>query len=1184
MTNRRWAYFLVAGCILGAAGFFLGPTYRRILTEIVGVAGTALTFVRSRHLPPRQRRPWLALSLAGTFFLLGGLVRFALGSTSSGAYAYPSLADPFFFLSYLGLIAAVILLVRLRTGSYRQTAMNLDATIVAAAIAVSEWCIAFGPYVHDASIPTGQRVTSMLYAAVMIVLAGASIRLSVGPGFRNPAFWLLTLGMGITLVADTTASLATAGMADPSIPQTLGPFIFGFWVAAALHPESHRLTETPPMVEERLSKGRLVMLGAALLLLPSVTVWQFRQPRGVDVSVIVVGWITLSLLVLMRLADLVRTKERTAHNEAILRRANAHLATAHDRFEMKDGAMAAVVELLEGVEQFTAFIGIMRGTGYLEVVRTAGVSAHRYRGLRVPREELFWPLRLELGTPSGSLPGDHSYVLPPDTDTYGPGAHHVLLVPLVSLRELRGSIIVTSPKLVHAATRQALEQLASTFALALESASLVEDLHRQQNERRFRALVENSSDIVVVADPDGIVTFASPACRRVLGIDAEKVVGLHAVDLVDPTDRAFAQEVLNRAVAEGGTQLDPIEVRIPHRDGSYLWFEVRVRDLSADPEVGGTVINARDITERKRAEAEIARREARFRALVQHSSDIVAVLDECGCLSYVSPAVVETLGYEPDELEGTSVLDLLDSPERLLVERRSEELEADSRLEASGTFEAASLELQVRHKDGSTRFFDVTITDLRKQAAIGGVVLNARDVTVRKALEHDLRHQALHDSLTGLGNRAMFLHHVREALDRRDPDQCVGVLFIDIDDFKTVNDSLGHAVGDEILVRVADRLKTCLHHADVAARLGGDEFAILVRSPYGAEEITKLAERVLTALRSPFVVQQRDFTLAASVGIAFQDPDSTAELLLRNADMAMYLAKERGKDRYEIFKDDMHATVFERLVLKADLAAGIEGNQLHLCYQPIVSLQTGRITGVEALVRWNHPTRGPLSPAQFVALAEDTGLILPLGQWVLEEACRQLRSWQLRLPPKASLTMSVNLSVRQLVRDDVVNQIAETIHQFQLDPSTITMELTETMLMEDIELSRRRLEELKTLGVSLAVDDFGTGYSSLGYVQQYPIDIIKIDRSFVDGLGERASNDTVVVQTMIEMAQRLGVHIVAEGIEDVAQLRVLQSLGCDLGQGYYFSKPVEADRIGPMLTASIADGTAFLQNGGSPAT
>jgi len=655
-----------------------------------------------------------------------------------------------------------------------------------------------------------------------------------------------------------------------------------------------------------------------------------------------------------------------------------------------------------------------------------------------------------------------------------------------------------------------------------------------------------------------------------------------AIDLVHRADRPRATEVLSQAGSGDDEHIAPVEVRIRHFNGGFRWFEVRARDLSSDPEVGGLVINAREITDRKAAEDEIAKREARFRSLVQHSSDIVVVLDESSVITYVSPAVIDSLGYQPEELVGVSILDMLDADDRRLVERRSQELDDESQV--IGKFSPASMELQIHHKDRSGRFFDITITDLRRQEAVNGVVLNARDVTVRKALEHDLRHQALHDPLTGLGNRALFLHHVAEALAHREPGLMVATLFVDLDDFKTVNDSLGHAVGDELLVKVAERINTCLHHADVAARLGGDEFAILVQTPYGTEEVTKLADRILTALRSPFTVQNRDFTLAASLGIAFEETDSTGELLLRNADMAMYLAKERGKDRFEVFEQDMHATVFERLVLKADLALGIDSNQLRLSYQPIVSLQTGRITGVEALVRWDHPTRGPLSPAQFVALAEDTGLIVPLGRWVLEEACRQLRQWQLRLPSKVSLTMSVNLSVRQLSSDEIIDQIAQTMNQFQVDPSTLTMELTESMLMEDTELSRRRLNELKTLGVSLAVDDFGTGYSSLGYVQQYPIDIIKIDRSFVEGLSMRSGNETVVVQTMIEMAQRLGVHIVAEGIEDVGQLQVLQALGCDLGQGYYFSRPVEAHEIGPMLEASIEHGREFLLNGGAAAS
>ena len=307
----------------------------------------------------------------------------------------------------------------------------------------------------------------------------------------------------------------------------------------------------------------------------------------------------------------------------------------------------------------------------------------------------------------------------------------------------------------------------------------------------------------------------------------------------------------------------------------------------------------------------------------------------------------------------------------------------------------------------------------------------------------------------------MFTQRVTEALRVADTRHLVGTLFIDIDDFKTVNDSLGHAVGDELLIVVAERLLTCLHPADVAARLGGDEFAILVIAPWGETEIVKIAERILLTLQAPFKVQSREIRISASVGIAVDaSRKSDAEVLLRNADMAMYLAKERGKSRFELFEESMHASVFQRLELKADLARGIESDQLRLLYQPIVSLQTGRITGVEALVRWDHPVKGMLPPDAFIPLAEDTCLIVPLGQWVLEEACQQLRSLQLGLPTNASLTMSINLSVRQLQVEGIIETVQATIKRFGLDPSTITLEITETMLMHDTELTRKRLADL----------------------------------------------------------------------------------------------------------------------------
>ncbi len=1174
MGKRRWAYYLGAGCFLGALGLFLGPVFRRGLTELVGWTGVILTFRRAKRLEGVERRPWIALSVAGAFFMVGAVARLVHGALMGETSPYPSPADPLYFLSYAALIFCVVELLRLRAGGSDREGGALDALIVAAGAAVLEWVLVLAPYVRDGHIGGSQRLLTTIYSLMTLVLIGFTTRLAVAPGTRTVSYYLLASAMWLTLIADVSASLAAVGRASEAIPQTVAPFIFAFFGAAALHPDAQRLTEQPTESPDRLSWQRLLLLGSTLVVTPALTIFQLRRGSQLDLIVILLGWVVLAALVLLRLAELVRAKERAARQERVLTRAGQAMVSATTRAGMSSGALTAVAELCRSTQGFRASMATSEGSD-LRVVEAVGRRAEEAIDTRIAVDELPAPLADALADRRSAWIHDMPAPdLPPDDID----ARTVLLTPLVSQNERRGAIVVSTDSPLPIRVRMGIESLASMVSLALESAALSEDMHRRQSERRFRALVQQSSDIVIVLDmifatDDARISFVSPAAQHLLGLDDEDVVGHSPYDFVHPDDAGIVRNLFEQ-VLSGQRVLKPVEIRLLHADGDHRWFEIRVRDLRDDPELAAVVVNAREVNDRKHAEQEMGRREARFRALVQHSSDIVAVVDVNGELTYVSPGVLEVLGYQPAELEGTPLSGLLNAHDAAAIRRRQQDL-SDQGPGQVVIFPTATMEVQVTHRNGGRRTLDVTVTDLRDEEAVGGVVVNARDVTVRKDLEHDLRHQAMHDSLTGLGNRAMFLSRVEDSLRSAD-GRLIATLFIDLDDFKTVNDSLGHGVGDQLLQRVAQRVTTCLNHNDVAARLGGDEFAIVIQTSYGEEEVTKIADRLLLALRSPFTILEREITVTASVGIAYRDPSSTAELLLRNADMAMYLAKERGKDRYEVFEQDMHASVFERLVLKADLAHGIESGELRLCYQPIVSLQTGRVTGVEALVRWDHPTRGRLGPAQFVALAEDTGLIVPLGRWVLHEACRQLRAWQLRLPATATLSMSINLSVRQLLDDDIVQEVAETIHQYQLDPSTITMELTESMLMVDVDRSLDRLAGLRTLGVSLAIDDFGTGYSSLGYVQQFPIDIIKIDRSFVENMHPRRGGKTVVVQTMIELAQRLDVHIVAEGIEDAEQLKALQALGCDLGQGYYFSEPVEAHRIGPLLASSIVDGDRLL--------
>lgn len=429
----------------------------------------------------------------------------------------------------------------------------------------------------------------------------------------------------------------------------------------------------------------------------------------------------------------------------------------------------------------------------------------------------------------------------------------------------------------------------------------------------------------------------------------------------------------------------------------------------------------------------------------------------------------------------------------------------------------------------------------------------------------DAMHQAFHDSLTGLPNRALFLDRLEQAQSRaRRSEVTIAVLFLDLDSFKTVNDSLGHVAGDELLVLAAGRLRRCLRPSDTAARFGGDEFAILL-DDVGSRSSTELvAERVLAELRAPFELQGQEVFISASVGIATSE-DRAGDDLLRNADLAMYRAKSAGKGRFETFEPGMHAAVLERLELEVDLQRAVFRNELVAHYQPIVNLATGEIVGTEALLRWIHPTRGMIGPDEFIPLAEETGAIHALGQWVLFEACRQTVEWNAGIRAGAPLRIGVNLSGKQLEDPDLVSQVAGVLSETGLPPGRLVLEITETVLMHDLEGTIAKLCELRALGIGLSVDDFGTGYSSLQYLRRFPLESLKIAKSFVDGVAG-PSHDAAVARAVVELGSTFQLNVVAEGVETVEQHAQLITLGCQYGQGYLFARPAPADVIGPTLT------------------
>jgi diguanylate cyclase (GGDEF)-like protein/PAS domain S-box-containing protein len=1145
--------------MLGTAGAVIGGSVLSVVVQLTGWTAVVLPIARMRSWGRRERLPWVCCAAGGALFLLGSIARFVHGGLVGVEEPFPSLADALFVGGYLALILGELFLIRFRTLQAERDHL-IDAAIVAAGVSLLAWATVLAPYIRDGSIPGPERYLNIGYSTLTLVLLTLTARLAVGPGIRNQSYYLLAGAISLIFVTDLLATLETAGADTGRLILALPVFSYVLFASAALHPSMPRLTEAPPDQDVQLTWKRELLLAAALLMAPAVLVWQLARDKPIDLPVVVTGSVVLSLLVLARLSGLVRSKERTAERERVLREVGARLVVATSRDEILDGALGAVVALAPTGPESRATVMLGNETE-LEVVASAGA--------RYPDPTGRWLEVAALPKPFGEalrdrrsvgLTGSHPTAATDDDDATDRST--MLVVPLVSKNELRGAITVTTEVLVDRESRRAIEALASEVALALESAALTEDLLRRRSEARFRSLIENSSDLVVVLGRDERVSFVSPASQKLLGQRDDHFVGKEPLQFVHPDDRAAVVEALTNGTPRTDYS-EPLEVRLAHADGSYRWFEMLSTDLRHDPEIEGLVVNARDITDRKGAEQLLARNEARFRALVQNSSDVVAVVDDNAFFTYVSPSIFGMLGYKADELVGTSALNLLPSEEVTAALRAHAKVLGES-------FEQASVETRVLDRDGIWHTVDITITDLRDEPAVEGVVLNARDVTVRKALEHDLRKQAMHDALTGLGNRAMFTDRVTHALGRGDDFQhVVAVLFVDLDDFKMVNDSLGHEVGDALLVLVAERLRTCLRDVDTAARLGGDEFAVLLESAFNEGEVCGVADRILGSMRAPFSIDGRELAITASVGIAISaDRASSAEVLLRNADMAMYLAKDRGKDRSEIFEEEMHASVFERLELRTDLAHGIENGQLLLHYQPIVSLESQRVVGVEALVRWDHTDRGVLSPDTFVPLAEETGLIVPLGHWVLTEACEQLDAWRRSNPRCPIRSISVNLSVRQLQHDGIVDEVADTLARTGLDPSDLVLEITESMLMTDTDGTRMNLAGLRDLGVSLAVDDFGTGYSSLGSIQHLPVDTIKIDKTFVAGLGQEGGDESVV-RAILGLAQGLGVRTVAEGIEGAEQLEALRELKCHYGQGYYFSKPLTADAVHDLLRAGV---------------
>jgi diguanylate cyclase (GGDEF)-like protein/PAS domain S-box-containing protein len=567
-----------------------------------------------------------------------------------------------------------------------------------------------------------------------------------------------------------------------------------------------------------------------------------------------------------------------------------------------------------------------------------------------------------------------------------------------------------------------------------------------------------------------------------------------------------------------------------------------------------------ELEERRRIEAALRESEVRFRLLAENMNDLVCLHELDGRYLYVSPSCEVLLGYRYDEMLGQDPYIFFHPEDGDRIRQEAHTAVIDGKLTA--------ITYRMRQKSGNYIWFETLIKPI---VDVSGQIVQlqttSRDVTERIWAQDQLKYEALHDTLTGLPNRHLLMERLALAINRtqRFENYRFAVLFLDLDRFKVINDSLGHLAGDQLLISIARKLQATLRGIDLAARLGGDEFVILLEEIKDIQEAIRATERIFATLQKPLLIEERQVYTTASAGIVLGTRDYVqSEYLLRDADIAMYRAKNKGRARYEIFDAEMHTQALNRLHLEHDLRRAIECQEFVLHYQPIIALDTVRLVGFEALIRWQHPTQGLKSPGEFIAVAEEIGLIARLDYWALGTACQQLAAWQMKFPDFSTLKMSVNLSAQDLRQSDLLETVDLILTQTQLQSHCLTLEITESMLIEDIESAIRLLSQLKERGVQISIDDFGTGYSSLNYLHRLPIDSLKVDRSFVNQIQTDKRNHQMV-ETIVRLSHQLELDAIAEGIETQQQLERLQQLGYTLGQGYFFSKPLSCEMVDTLL-------------------
>ncbi len=729
------------------------------------------------------------------------------------------------------------------------------------------------------------------------------------------------------------------------------------------------------------------------------------------------------------------------------------------------------------------------------------------------------------------------------------------------------------------------DEILVTAAIRDISVRKAAEEHLAQMEGRYRGLLEAAPDAMVVVNEDGEIVLLNLQAEKQFGYRRDELLGQKVTNIIP---QGFAERLITdstRTAAEALAQQigTGIELTARRKDGTAFPVEIMLSPLESAEEILVTAA-IRDISVRKAAEEHLAQMEGRYRGLLEAAPDAMVVVNEAGEIVLVNLQAEKQFGYRRDELLGQKVTNIIPEgfAERLIAD--STRTAAEALAQQIGT----GIELTARCKNGTAFPVEIMLSPLESP---DGILVTAaiRDISARKAAEADaltmtlqMAHSAEHDFLTGLPNRMLLNDRVGQAIVRAERHaNKVAVLFLDVDGFKHINDSLGHPTGDKLLKSIAERLLGCVRAPDTVSRQGGDEFVVLLSEIEHDEDTAILARRMLKQVMRTHTINGQDLHITASIGVSVYPDDGTnAETLIKNADTAMYQAKEKGRQSYQFFKPAMNVRAVERQSIEEGLRRALERRELVVHYQPKVGLSDRRITGAEALIRWNHPTRGLVPPGQFIPVAEECGLIRPIGAWVLREACKQARAWaDAGLP---ALTMAVNVSAMEFREDSFLDGVFETLDETGFDPRQLELELTESVLVKQAESAASILRAVRDKGVQVAIDDFGTGYSSLSYLRKFPVDALKIDQSFVRQIST-GGDDTIIVTAIIALARSLKLRVVAEGVETVEELAFLSAHRCDEVQGYYFGRPVPPHQFASLLKAGIPERAFVAQRSAATA-